>query len=125
MLVTSSRQRPQPLEEHRGNGPVVLFRSLPLPGPDDTGADHRLGRLVEAVGQRDLYVDCSQVRWLTSGQIGGLVGLHKRLRARGGHLILGRVNPSVYEVFDRMQLTRLLDIRPEGQAPDRASSTCN
>jgi anti-anti-sigma factor len=104
---------------------MVLFRSLPLPVPDDPGADQQLCRLVEAVGQRQLYVDFSQVRWLTSEQIGGLVGLHQRLRAQGGHLILGRVNPFVYEVFDRMRLTRLLDIRPEGRAPDRASSACN
>jgi hypothetical protein len=68
--------------------------------------------LVDTVGQRNLYVDFDQVPGLTSGQIGGLLGLHKRLRARGGHLILGRVNPSLYEVFDRMRLTRLLDIRP-------------
>ena len=125
MLVTSSRQRPQPPEEPRADGPVLPFRSLPLPVPDDWRADQRLGRLVEAVGQRQLYVDLGQVRWLTSGQIGGLVGLHKRLRAQGGHLILSRVNPFVYGVFDRMQLTRLLDIRPDGRSPDRASSTCN
>jgi anti-anti-sigma factor len=104
---------------------VLPFRSLPLPDPDDWRADQRLDRLVKAVGQRLLYVDLGQVRWLTSEQIGGLVGLHQRLRAQGGHLILGQVNPFVYEVFDRMRLTRLLDIRPEGRSPGRASSTCN
>jgi anti-anti-sigma regulatory factor len=122
MLVTAARQ---PAEEHRGPCAVVRFRTLGLPVPDDPGADHHLRRLVDTVGQRQLYVDFSQVQRLTSGQIGGLVGLHKRLRARGSFLILGWVNPFVYEVFDRMQLTRLLDIRPEGQSPGRASSTCN
>jgi hypothetical protein len=112
MFALTSYQNRQPPGDDPGACAVVRFRTLGLPVPDDQGVDQHMRRLVDTVGQRNLYVDFDQVPGLTSGQIGGLLGLHKRLRVRGGHLILGRVNPSLYEVFDRMRLTRLLDIRP-------------
>ena len=44
----------------------------------------------------------------------GKLKMHKRLRDRGGRLVVSNLAPKVYEVFEVTRLHTLLDIRPAG-----------
>jgi anti-anti-sigma factor len=54
------------------------------------------------------------VTYLNSSALGLLLQLHKRLRARGGRLVVSNLAPQMYEVFEVTRLHTLLDIRPAG-----------
>jgi anti-anti-sigma factor len=61
--------------------------------------------------QHHLLLDLSEVRLPSAGGLGALVGLHKKLRQRGGRLVLLNVQPWTYEVFALTRLTEVLDVR--------------
>jgi anti-anti-sigma factor len=61
--------------------------------------------------QRQLFLDLSRVSMPTAGGIGALVGLNRRMSARGGRLVLLNVQPWAYEVFEVTRLTELMDVR--------------
>src|SRR4051812_41831819 len=58
-----------------------------------------------------LVLDLGAVAAPTAGGLGQLVGLHRRLRAGGGRLVLCNVGARAYEVFEVTRLTELLDVR--------------
>ena len=68
-------------------------------------------RLPEGPGRHRVMLDLGGVRIPTAGGLGALVTLHQRLRAGGGTLTLLNVRPWVYEVFELMRLTEVLDVR--------------
>jgi anti-sigma B factor antagonist len=83
----------------------------------DLGEDHiqavggELFSLADRLAHGRLTLDLSEVRYLTSTALGMLVALHKRLRARRGHLALVNVTDIVFEVFAVTRLDQILDIR--------------
>jgi anti-anti-sigma factor len=91
-----------------------VAKLIPCHGPVGEDALGRLTRVVDAVSQGSLYVDLDSVDYLDSAEIGKLVCAHKRLRARGGQLVLCNVHPRTYGVFEKLMLHRLLDIRQKG-----------
>jgi anti-anti-sigma factor len=58
-----------------------------------------------------LHLDLSDVNIPTAGGLGGLVRLHRDLRARGGRLVLVNVRPWAFEVFSVTRLTEVLEVR--------------
>jgi anti-sigma B factor antagonist len=56
-------------------------------------------------------MDLGNVTYLNSSALGLLLRLHKRLRDRGGRLVVSNLAPQVYEVFEVTRLNTLLDIR--------------
>jgi anti-anti-sigma factor len=60
-----------------------------------------------------LEMDFGNVTYLNSSALGLFVLLHKRLRARGGRLVVCNLAPQVYEVFEVTKLHTLFDIRPQ------------
>jgi anti-anti-sigma factor len=58
-----------------------------------------------------LELDLGEVRYLTSTALGKLLGLHKRVRDRGGRLVIANVTDLVHEIFEVTQLHRILDVR--------------
>jgi anti-anti-sigma factor len=114
--------RPAPLLHVRQDGDLTRATVLT---PDLT-EDHaealgeELYRLVEGAARPRLRLDLAHVRSLTSGVLGQLVGLHRRVRACGGELVLLNVTGIVYRVFEVTRLDQLLDVRcpgPEGCPP--------
>ena len=65
----------------------------------------------EGLADVRLCLDLSGVRIPTAGGLGGLLRLHKSLRARGGRLVLLNVRPWAFEVFAVTRLTEVLDVR--------------
>jgi anti-anti-sigma factor len=55
-------------------------------------------------------VDLSNVEFLTAATLGKVVTLHRELRELDGGLTIRNVRPQVYEIFEVVRLTALLDI---------------
>jgi anti-sigma B factor antagonist len=94
---------------------TVLTHDLSEANADDLGEE--LFRLVEGVARPRLRLDLGRVHFLTSTMLGKLVGLHKRVRAAGGELVLLNVTGYVYEVFELTRLHEFLDVRRPPLAP--------
>jgi anti-sigma B factor antagonist len=58
-----------------------------------------------------LELDLAEVRFLSSTALGRFVGLHTRLRAAGGRLVLANVSRLAYELFAVSRLDQVLDVR--------------
>jgi anti-sigma B factor antagonist len=69
-----------------------------------------LFRLVDERGRCRLLLDFSNVTYLTSGTLGMLLNLHKRLHLLGGRLYINHVLPHIHEIFTLTRLTRLLNV---------------
>lgn len=65
-----------------------------------------------AVDPDEVVLDFAEVRSVTAAELGQLVGLHTRLRARGQRLTIHNVRAEVEEILQITGLTRVLSIRP-------------
>jgi len=92
---------------------VALPPVLALPAEVTAEALPALGaaadRLLGADGAR-LVVDLAEVRFLGSGGLGELVKLGKRLRERGGGLVLARARPPIRKLVAMVGLDVVLPI---------------
>ena len=57
-----------------------------------------LGRLTDGGGPSRLIVDLGNVAYLSSLALGVFVGLHRRLKARGGQLTLSNLRARTYDL---------------------------
>jgi anti-sigma B factor antagonist len=71
----------------------------------------QLNALADGAGQGPLLLDLGNVEFLSSTTLGGLVQLHRRLKAAGRPLTICNVSPVLYEVFDTTRLVMLMDVR--------------
>jgi anti-anti-sigma factor len=111
-----SPHRPAPLLHVRQAGDLTLATVL-TPDLSEANAEalgEELSRLLEGAARPRLRLDLARVRFLTSTVLGQLVGLHKRVRAAGGELVLLNVAGVVYRVFEVTRLDQLLDVRRPG-----------
>jgi len=100
-------------------GPVTVVRFL-LPeilhnDVIDSVGD-RLSSLVEDEGGRAVLLDFTKVHKVSSAFLGQVIGLHRRLLALQGRLVLCGLSPEVRRVFDLCQLPRVLHFCPDEQA---------
>jgi anti-anti-sigma factor len=98
---------------------VIVVRFAPPATSLDESTAQSLGefisRLIDGGGPGRLIVDLGNVAYLSSLALGVFVGLHRRLKARGGQLTLRNLRASTYEVFDVTRLTRVLDVQRQEQ----------
>jgi anti-sigma B factor antagonist len=80
-------------------------------------ATQLLGRSDE-IGASHLLINFANVDYVSSLELGTLVGLHRQREASGGRLTLFNLSPRVYEFFTITRLNTLLDICRE--ASDRS-----
>jgi anti-sigma B factor antagonist len=78
-------------------------------GIEDVGK--ALCRLIESDGRRKLVVTFSSVEFISSGDLGQLVVLHKRVNAHGATLRFCCMRPEVHGGFAITKLDRLFGIR--------------
>ncbi|HZT81065.1 MAG TPA: STAS domain-containing protein [Gemmataceae bacterium] len=117
----STQPRTRWLEAERvGTVTVVRFTCPEIWGADMVAEiGRRLERLAEAGGHR-LLLHFGGVQRLDSTMLGAVVGLHKQVRAAGGRLALCGLSRELREVFDILQLNRLLAIY---EGPEEALQT--
>ena len=61
-------------------------------------------------GVRFLDIDLSRTEYIDSSGIGKLLFLNKKLKGTGGHLIIPRISPKLYEFLDSLAITRVIEI---------------
>jgi anti-anti-sigma factor len=120
--------RPPLKDATSGEATVVHFTGCKVSLDEETldRIHDQLLALAEEPSALDLLLDFGNVVYLSSTMLGTLVGLHKKLLARGRHLIVGNLSPQVHEVFAVTRLDKFLDLRMAGQetepaTPDRHS----
>jgi anti-anti-sigma factor len=65
-------------------------------------------------GAINVVLDFAKVTWLTSAGFRPLLSLHRRIRERGGRLVLCNLSPKVAEIFE---VTRLVSSAGSSVAP--------
>jgi anti-sigma B factor antagonist len=106
---------PKRLEINRvGDVAVVHFKDQKI--IEDLGIQQlgqELFNLVEIDGHTRLVLNFAAVDFLSSGALGKLIILEKKVAARGGTLKLCGIRPEIQEVFVLTKLNRLFDIRED------------
>jgi anti-anti-sigma regulatory factor len=90
---------------------VVRLTPRVLRGEDVLGLGPCLVRLATELDQHKVKLDFRRVEFPTASGLGGLVALHKELRAADLRLALRNVGESAYEVFAVTGLTGVLNVR--------------
>ena len=106
---------PASLFETHAEGDRVVVRftgcgSLSEYNSEAVGAE--LSRLAEGRPGLHLRLELAAIRYATSTALGKLVGLHRRLRAAGGRLVLCGPSPAVAEVLGVTRLDTILEVAP-------------
>jgi anti-anti-sigma factor len=89
----------------------------PLGLLDPEGAwllDESLGAAADAVGAGCLYLDCVGVEYIGGMGLSFLIRLNKRVRDRGGRVVLCAASAPVQEVLQITKLDRIFTARGEG-----------
>jgi anti-sigma B factor antagonist len=78
-----------------------------------------LDKLVSA-RPKSVEVELSQLRMIDSSGVGALVSLYKRVRAKGGKVVLKGVRDQPLAIFQLLQLDRLMLRTDKTPPPSRA-----
>jgi anti-sigma B factor antagonist len=94
------------------NGVLVLAFEASDSVVTDWQATERdwLYKLVESHKDPRFAVDLSEVSYLASTEIGFLVSLKRRIDRRKGKVVLFGISPYILEIFQTMNLVKILDI---------------
>ena len=76
---------------------------------------HRLARMIEHQGCRQMLLDFSEVEYLSNVALGMLVMLTKKTKTAQGTLRLCGIRPELHEHFVVRRLDRMFDILPDQQ----------
>lgn len=69
-----------------------------------------LYKLIESHKDPRFAIDLSEVNYLASSEIGFLVTIKRRIDRRQGKVVIFGVSPYIREIFQTMNLTKILDI---------------
>jgi anti-sigma B factor antagonist len=94
------------------SGVLVLIFEATDDAASDWQATQRdwLYKLIESHPDPRFAIDLSEMNYLASSEIGFLVTLKRRIDRRQGKVVLFGVGPYIREIFETMNLVRLLDI---------------
>jgi anti-anti-sigma factor len=90
---------------------VQLVECRSLDEQNTPAIEEELFGLVEQLGAATVLLDLSDITFMSSIGLGTLIGLHRRLKAHGGHLVVAGVSDEIYELVEVTGLIRLLDVR--------------
>lgn len=69
-------------------------------------------RAVMDAGHRNIVVDFAEVPFISSAGLGILMSVIEEIREDGGDLVMARVQPEVYRIFDMLEFTTLFRFFP-------------
>jgi anti-anti-sigma factor len=99
-------------------GKLIVVRLLSVALIDYEQIDalgDRLLRVLDEPGCRQVVLDLGRVEHMGSAMIGRVLGLHKRLRAREGQLVLCNVSAEILNALEVLRLSPLLSIHGNEQ----------
>jgi anti-anti-sigma factor len=100
-----------------GDVAVVRFTQRSLLGADLIAAvSEQLRRTVEEEGCCKLVLNFTNVESMTSGMVGNLVGVHQKIEAAGGRLVLCKVDPFLREILKILNLSNRFSIHEDEAA---------
>lgn len=96
---------------------VVRFLESKLINDEDIqeAGDH-IARLIDDGGTRNLLLDFSAVRYLSSAALGKLISLKRKIGAVNGRLKLCGIQPDPLEVFRITRLDTVFEIHKDARA---------
>lgn len=74
-----------------------------------------LFQLVDEQNQDKVLLNFTNVDFLSSGALGKLITLDKKVKAKAGMLKLSCIKPEIYEVFQITRLNKLFEIHDDEQ----------
>ena len=72
--------------------------------------ERELRRLIDEREKPDVVLDFSKVRFMASMGIGAIIGLHVRVKTRGGRLRLVGLNDDLRAVLELVRVNEILEI---------------
>lgn len=69
--------------------------------------------LVENKGRNHLILNFAHVKYLSSGALGKLISLNKKVKESGGRLLLCSIGKEIYEVFKITKLNKYFEIETD------------
>lgn len=103
------------------NNTSVKFMKQRLCGEDDNQElGKELFRLVERDGVRKLLLNFNGVTLVSSGALGKLITLCKKMEEVGGVVIFCNIHPQIQKVLDVTHLNKLFNIQSDEEAARRA-----
>jgi anti-anti-sigma regulatory factor len=70
----------------------------------------QMSSLGEEAGYRCVLLNFAAVERLSTEMLAKVLGLHRKIKARGGKLVLCAIKPKLYEIFDTLKLPKILSI---------------
>jgi anti-sigma B factor antagonist len=114
-----------PQAEHVGDATVIRFTDVKT--IDEKYVREFLNEdfiaLIEQHGPGKIIFDLGTVEFLSSAALGKLITLQRKIKDRGGRLILTSVVPDLYEVFEITKLTKIFTIKRLGGDNDPDAET--
>jgi anti-anti-sigma factor len=109
---------------HDGTGQVTVFTfpSAILDPHSVEGVKQELLALVEERPAK-LLLNFRKVEYVSSGAMGVLITLNRRMQAAGGRLVLCFLDPTVHESFRAMKLDRVFMIEDDPAADEGADAS--
>ena len=114
MSLQLIRRLPRP--DAVGSVTVIHLNENALCEPHVHALAEEWSLLIHSPGRHRLWLDFADVRQISSLGLAKVVGLHKQVKAIGGHLTLVNLQPFVYEVFEITRLTTILDVQKGEEA---------
>ena len=107
-------EKPELLIQHLKNVTVVDFGdSTILNTMQVEGIAQQLYDLVDKLDRRQLVLDFSNVRFLSSQTLGVLLTLRKKLQPVKGRMVICGLRKQLHEVFRISKLDKLFEFRPD------------
>jgi anti-anti-sigma factor len=75
--------------------------------------EEQLNALVDHAGTKNLLISFRDVRYMSSGVLGILIKLVRKVTKDGGHLRLCGLNPTLMEAFRATGMDRLIEIHEQ------------
>lgn len=97
-------------------GDVTVVRFVDRKILDDANIQEmgtELFQLIDEAKREKLLLNFSNVDFLSSGALGKLITLDKKVKAHAGKLKLCNIRPEIYEVFQITRLNKLFEIHDE------------
>lgn len=106
--------KPELLIQHLKNVTVVDFGdSTILDTMQIEGIAQQLYDLVDKLDRKQLVLDFSNVRFLSSQTLGVLLTLRKKLQIIKGRMVICGLRKQLYEVFRISKLDKLFEFQPD------------
>jgi len=104
------------VEESQGVICVLFRENSILDEANIRAIGEDLMELTEIHSEIKLLLNFDGVNYLSSGMLGKLIALHKKVKSDKGKLRLCSIKPQIFDVFSVTKLDRVLDIHPDKES---------